>query len=146
MTVMPEEVEITWPWALVERIEFGMLRLRLEVDAVPKEANPETDRSEVEALVEKRLFAVKTDDEAFPKVASPVNHDCPETDKSDEDALVSHEVPEFENRVVEAFPKLFCPVNVLLLARRVEEAAKKLVVATTWPLALVERIALGMLR
>ena len=51
LTRIEEEVEITCPCALVERSEFGRPRVRLEVDAVAKEAKAETDRSEVEALV-----------------------------------------------------------------------------------------------
>ncbi len=53
---MAEEVAMTWPFALVERTEFGVPRKRLVVDAV----------------VEKRLVAVSAEEEAVVKVLCPV--------------------------------------------------------------------------
>ncbi len=51
-----EVVATTWPFALVERTEFGVPRKRFVVDAV----------------VEKRLVAVSAEEEAVVKVLWPV--------------------------------------------------------------------------
>ena len=43
------------------------------------------------------------------------------------EGVPSHEAPEMENCVVEALPKMLRPVQVLLFARRVEEAAETVI-------------------
>ena len=48
-TLMAEEVATTAPVAFVERTELGMPRVRLVVEAVPKNPSPEIEKTEVEA-------------------------------------------------------------------------------------------------
>ena len=68
---------------------------------------PEIPSAVVVALVAKSVVPVKIEEEALPNVARPVNHEAPETEKSELDAL----------------PKTFLPVKELLSERSEEEAA-----------------------
>ena len=63
LRLMEEEVAMTWPFALVERTEFGVPRKRLVVEAV----------------VLKRLVAVSAVEDAVVKVLWPVTLRVPPT-------------------------------------------------------------------
>ena len=58
--------------------------------------------------------AEKIEDDALPKLASPVKNDAPETERIEVEALVSQEVPELEKRVVEAEAKVPVPPAMTL--------------------------------